>query len=100
MVNKVLKIITVCEPLKVITDAWCDQCHKKLTLAGDDDKHIEGYVSLSTYHHDWGNDSWESRDNYEFCSVKCCLEWIISNKEHLETNTREFEITCNGTYGL
>lgn len=105
MIKTEKKLVTIQREEESITLASCDCCHKDLELVNErysdcekDSKVIHRYVSLTTSHHDWGNDSVDSIESHEFCSMKCCLKWITEHEKELKSNTREFNIECDGTY--
>ncbi len=105
MIKTKTKLITIQREEESIVSVYCDNCNKSLELINEsyanckkDSKVLNRYVKLTASHHDWGNDSVDSIKTYQFCSIKCCLEWIIAHEKELNTPTREFEIECNGTY--
>lgn len=105
MIKTENKTVTTKREQPVIVEATCDQCIKQLKLENEkfmnsesDSTVIKNYVSLYTSHGDWGNDSHESGEHHEFCSVSCCLKWISENENDLKSGTRQFDIECEGTY--
>lgn len=47
---------------QVLSKTSCDGCSTE----------IKGpYFEVDTYHHDWGNDSCDSLEEFDFCSVQC-----------------------------
>jgi hypothetical protein len=99
------KIITSQKEEESKVAAMCDFCSKELELTDEvyykfkkDSKIIKRYVGLTTSHNDWGNDSEDSVETYQFCCIKCCLDWILSHEKALNTDTREFNIVCQGVY--
>jgi hypothetical protein len=105
MIEKETKIIITKKEEESIVKAICDQCAKNLVLVNEkyigretDALIIDKYIELRTFHNDWGNDSLESLEKYQFCCINCCLEWIKEHKKELESDTRHFEIKCNGIY--
>ena len=70
------KLVTIQMEERSIMNATCDECSKTLDLADEeytgckkDSKAICNYVSLMTRHDDWGDDSCESSESHEFCSI-------------------------------
>lgn len=105
MIKTERKTITTKREEESITEASCDYCLKQLDLVKEqyyncekDSIVIDKYIELTTSHSDWGNDSVDSIECYQFCCVECCLEWIKKNKKELESHTRRFNIECNDTY--
>lgn len=61
----------------------CDVCGKELLPVEKDklppnckDKDIYDYYSITTHHHDWGNDSCESYEYIDCCCINCALSFI------------------------
>lgn len=57
----------------------CDRCKK--IIKNEDDynrKYLQGkhYYEVTTHHHDWGNDSIDSYEDYDFCNEKCLFEFL------------------------
>ena len=84
MIKSESEVITVREEKKVRRIITCDVCGKEIEnrkVLYDDPtgKHngvyLEGKSSfrfhVSTGHHDWGNDSYESIEEKDVCSVEC-----------------------------
>lgn len=63
----------------------CDNCNKKITDG-------EKYYSLTTGHHDWGNDSIDSIEHPDVCVE--CLKKFISDyfKEYEDSDTAYLDI--------
>lgn len=80
------------EPVKVVERkkaeklaVICDGCKKEILPQQYDFKENK-YVSVSTYHRDWGNDSVDSYERYQFC-VDCATKHFLeyfSNSEGTE----------------
>lgn len=105
MIINETKIITTQKEEKSILSASCDHCNKDIKLINSkyanyktDAKVLTEYVELITYHGDWDIDSMDSFETYQFCSMDCCLNWIILHEKELKSNTREFQIKCHGVY--
>ena len=47
---------------EIIKGVECDVCKRKIDRT---------YWKLSTHHHDWGNDSIESYEDFDLCSPEC-----------------------------
>ena len=66
----------------------CDGCNKEI-----DPK--QGYFHVCTSHHDWGNDSFDSLEQYDFCSPACLCKfsnhYIQDSYDHI-FNTCEITI--------
>ena len=71
MLKRDYKIVERCIKDKFCTDAHliCDCCGKEI----DDMSH---YWHVCTGHHDWGNDSVDSIEQYDLCSDECLKEKI------------------------
>ena len=105
MVETETKIVTTKRERESVVRACCDFCLKELPVKKEvysdcemDSMRLGNHVSLMTSHHDWGNDSVDSIERFEFCSVRCCLDWIAKNEQKLHRRTREFDIECHGVY--
>lgn len=105
MIEKETKIVTTQKEEESVVRAACDFCSKELPIekvtywnCEKDSMRLGKHVSLMTSHRDWGNDSVDSLDHFQFCSMKCCLDWIAKNESKLYSHTREFEIECHGVY--
>lgn len=62
-----IKEHVVTEQVLVEEKMVCDIC-------GHEIKHRRGYWYVTTHHHDWGNDSCESYEEFDVCSVECLKE--------------------------
>lgn len=68
---------------EVPVSGQCDVCgcnlqpvdKSKLSIHLKDDI-IYDYYRITTHHHDWGNDSIESYEDHDCCSIKCALNFI------------------------
>ena len=54
---------------KVVVGKKCDYCGADIEPSRD--YHLKYYFSVITGHRDWGNDSHESRENKDACSLDC-----------------------------
>lgn len=82
---------------RIETGVKCDICGKFIEATekwypGDPTK----YYEVSTGHHDWGNDSWESIEHKDICP-DCIDKFVI---EYLETGsgTAHIEIETAHTF--
>jgi len=105
MIETETKIVTTMCERESVVKASCDFCLKELPIEREvysdckmDSMRLGNHVSLTISHRDWGNDSVDSIEYFEFCSVKCCLDWIAKNNSKLHSRTREFNIECHGVY--
>ena len=82
--NYETKTYTKTEKVMVSEKRFCDCCGKEIT-----GEHWE----VTTGHHDWGNDSYESIENQDACSAECLTKmfdaYIVRshdcyNSEYLE----------------
>ena len=53
---------------KIVVQTQCDICKKLAEGDGPD-----GWLSLSSGHSEWGNDSVDSMDHHDVCSYACCM---------------------------
>ena len=60
----------------------CDVCGKR-----HNNEHGKKYWSVTTQHHDWGNDSCESIETFDVCSKECLHELLD-----------EYVRNCDGSY--
>lgn len=67
--------------------AFCDVCETEI-------KEKVPYFDITTGHHDWGNDSHESREEYQVCSEECLQQLVDSYKSRTERriNTEYIDI--------
>lgn len=73
----------------------CDFCGKEFTyykLCGNE---VANYYHITTGHHDWGNDSCESRQEFDACSDECLSrassDWI-KDPDVRASHTAYFEV--------
>lgn len=70
----------------VIVGVKCDSC-KKEEEALDVPR---SWCDISAMHHEWGNDSFESSQDYHACSPECYFEILMTiNKEFKNRHTTE-----------
>lgn len=65
----------------------CDTCNENITESGG-----ECYYSVETGHNLWGNDSYESTKEYDFCTYDCLkshMDFYFKTAQH----AYEYEIT-------
>jgi len=53
---------------KHVTGISCDACQKVI---------LGAYIEVTTSHSDWGNDSIDSIENFDFCSVECMSPHMV-----------------------
>ena len=73
---------------KVELRTVCDGCKKEI------DKKV-GYFRVCTSHNDWGNDSIDSYEHYDFCCPACLFKFAepyVSESYNNRFNTREIDI--------
>lgn len=74
----------------VVTEIICDKCKK--TIAKDRKAVWDTHFQVTTSHHRWGNDSIDSIEHYDFCSLEC----LSADMNEYYTNgrdTEEYEIS-------
>ena len=79
---------TVTERICVKEITYCDVCNGVI----DDNN---GYWELTTGHHDWGNDSGDSIENFDICSETCLREKFdeyVRESMKNNWNTMYFEV--------
>ena len=59
-----IKEYVVVDRVCVGKDMFCDVCKNEI-------KHGNGYWHVHTWHNDWGNDSCESHEYFDVCSMEC-----------------------------
>lgn len=67
---------------------YCDICKKEIDTKS-------GYWEVITGHHDWGDDSWESIQQFDVCSANCLIDKFneyIKVSEKNNFNTQYFEV--------
>lgn len=75
---------------KVIIDVNCDNCEKPIIK---DRKPVhDTHFQVTTSHHRWGNDSIDSLEHYDFCSIACLTDHM---NEYYEdgSDTDEYDIS-------
>ena len=77
----------VTERVLVKREIVCDVCKKEI-------QHDDGYWEVTTYHNDWGEDSWESYKNFDVCSVECLKSKFeeYCNESNSKYNTCQIEV--------
>ena len=83
--------------IEVVKDkVICDGCYIEINEAN-------GYFHVRTHHNDWGNDSVDSLETYDFCCPECLYEFAkpyIQDSYDGRFNTHELEIEhIKGYYG-
>lgn len=79
---------TVTESIVVNETRYCDVCNGVI-------KDNESYWEVTTHHHDWGNDSCESYEDFDICSEVCLREKFdeyIRESMANDWNTKCFEV--------
>lgn len=72
----------------VLQEIKCDCC--KVDIHETD---LSYFFEVVTSHSRWGVDSWDSRDNFDFCSLKCLTEHMNSFFDNpAETDNYEIEV--------
>lgn len=89
-VNTTRKVTKEVEEI-IGTEIYCDVCHKKIndtkTTLSNGYHPLKWYYEVTTGHNDWGNDSIDSIEHKDICSVECL------NKEYdkyLERTNNKF----------
>lgn len=80
---------------KVGQNLFCDVCKKIIGTGRLDNGYLKptDYLTVNCGHHDWGNDSCDSFEYMDFCSIECMMEhqkefW----KENKGSKTAFYEI--------
>ena len=81
----------VVQKVLVCTEVFCDICRNKIGRN-------KGYWRCHTYHDDWGNDSVESHEYFDICSIECLTKkfeeyCVMSSKSDYNTLQIEIEHT-------
>lgn len=79
---------TVTEKILIKETMYCDVCSEVINKQG---QHWE----VTTGHHDWGNDSVDSIENFDICSPSCLREKLneyILRSGHNDYNSEYFEV--------
>lgn len=76
-----------------LTFVQCDKCKRKI-VASDHNEKDTMYIKVHTWHNDWGNDSVDSHEYYDFCNV-CAIEFVSS---YILSMTGSMEIACEVDY--
>lgn len=83
-----VKTHTVTERVCVKETTCCDVCEREIETN-------TGYWTLVTGHNDWGNDSYESIENFDICSEDCLrkkFDEYVLHSMRTNHNTEYFEI--------
>lgn len=86
MIKYVTKEVKQIEEVK--DKVICDGCEKEIIEEN-------GYFHVCTHHHDWGNDSIDSLETYDFCCPECLYKFAmpyIQDSYEDPCNTKEIEI--------
>lgn len=77
MIKETYEPQTVVQNVKVLETCTCDVCGKKIFIfRPNHSPRYAQYYYVTTGHHDWGNDSVDSMNNYEACSPECVNELV------------------------
>lgn len=83
------RVVTKTEKVLVEEKRYCDCCGAEIT--GE-------YFRVMTGHHEWGNDSIDSYEHLDYCSINCLLEKAneyYSNGDGKDYSTAFFEISTD-----
>ena len=82
-----LKEHVVTERVLVERKLICDICGKEI-------KNGNGYWEVETHHNDWGNDSVESYEHFDVCSIECLKKKFdeYCDDSNYDYNTRQIEV--------
>lgn len=65
----------------------CDNCKKEIEIKHSSYRTGGVYYEVTTHHNDWGNDSRESFEYFDFCSYEC----LAKHQEQYFKNARGSE---------
>lgn len=86
MIEEIAKKVMI-EELEVVgKKIYCDECGKEVK---------DVYFDVTNGHEDWGRDSIDSMENYQYCCMGClgeAMEKYFSKKEISRSNTAYFDI--------
>lgn len=88
------KTRTVTDKVPVSEKRYCDICGKEITGP---------HWQIETGHYDWGNDSCESWDNQDVCSVECLAkvhDRYVKDSTRSDWNTQVLNINHKGSAGV
>lgn len=98
MIENIRKEVTVTEERIISKRIYCDTCRKLIidtsnTVGMPNTKYTQ-YWEVTTGHYDWGNDSCDSIETYQYCSRECLTKAINKYIDETEgmRNTQYFEI--------
>lgn len=79
------KTYTKTEKVMTSEKRYCDICEKEIT---------DHHWRIQTWHNDWGNDSCESFETFDICSVDCLREALENyiKESNDDGNTQHIEI--------
>ena len=79
----------------VTEEVWigtvCDQCNEVIVRPDLPKWNNFHYYNVTTHHRDWGNDSIDSYEYLDFCSMKCLLTHMKKYFEEAE-GTESYDI--------
>ena len=84
---------------RIVTENVCVGRHRICDICGKEIERDDGYWNCHTFHNDWGNDSVESHEYFDICSVECLKVKFdeYCDDSSTEYNTKEIKIEhCNG----
>lgn len=77
----------VVEETVVKAERICDECGKVISYS-------DSYFEVDEYHNDWGNDSYESHEQHDYCSPECLTKAFNRYLESVTPFcTKAFEIS-------
>lgn len=79
---------TVTRRVLVDQEVFCDVCRNKIGR-------YKGYWKCHTWHDDWGNDSVDSHEYFDICSIECLMkkfEEYCAESSQGDYNTLQIEV--------
>ena len=77
------KTHTVTEKVLVKETRYCDVCKKEIES--------NSFWQLTTHHHDWGNDSIDSYEDFDVCSEECLRKKF---DEYVKDSDNDWNTMC------
>lgn len=95
MIKPIEETVTVTERRVVSNQIYCDECKKLIaeTTVSPPMYDVQ-YWEVTTGHYDWGNDSCDSIERYQYCSRDClkkAFDKYIDETENRQ-NSQYFEV--------
>lgn len=103
MIKTVEEVKTITQTVEVGKKIICDCCEKVIAERTKESTSSVAaeYFEVVTGHYDWGNDSCESRERKDYCSVEClqkAFDKYYKEEKDGQQGSAYFEVSHEETY--